>query len=276
MTRIVTAALTATALLAVSPLSSQAADLAPVPRAPAFTWTGWYVGINAGYAWGDSTVSTCVNDGGAFFLAIERRSICASHSNRGLDPNAFTGGVQAGYLWQSPGQWFLGGAMVFGIEADINSFRMRDSTTVGPVVITPPPAAVVAHTVTQNMETNWLFTLRPRIGAAFSNWLVYATGGLAVTDLESHFVYSHTQFLTGSASGQAGHWVAGWTLGGGLEWAILPNWTVRAEYLYVRFDSVSGTSTNLSVLGVSVPSEVFFHNADLTANIVRGAVNFRF
>ena len=35
----------------------------------------------------------------------------------------------------------------------------------------------------------------------------------------------------------------GWTAGGGVEWMFVPNWTAKAEYLYVDLDSDGATGS---------------------------------
>jgi outer membrane immunogenic protein len=95
-----------------------------------------------------------------------------------------------------------------------------------------------SFTVNQSVKTDWLFTARPRLGWANNNWLWYATGGLAVTELKYGNTFTDTYspaFETGSISKTK----VGWTVGGGGEFALSNNWTVRAEYLYVDFGGVS-------------------------------------
>jgi outer membrane immunogenic protein len=104
--------------------NAMAADL-PVKAPPAaaaevFGWSGFYVGGNAGYDWGRAAYNGVLT-APAPFLPIDVAAISTASSPR-LKPNGFTGGGQVGYNWQA-------GGAVFGVEADIQSFRLRASTT---------------------------------------------------------------------------------------------------------------------------------------------------
>jgi outer membrane immunogenic protein len=214
-------------LLALTATSAVAADLprqampykAPAYVAPAFNWTGFYIGLNGGYGWGRSNWST---------IATTTR------------PRGGLFGITAGYNWQAPGSpW------VFGLEGDVDWSDMRASaTTVGcPVGCT-----------TRN---DWLGTFRGRIGYSVDRFLPYVTGGLAVGNIKA------------TPAGFAGvdDTNAGWTLGGGIEAMIAPNWTAKVEYLHVNLGNVSCSAVNCG----GVPLNVSFH-----ADIVRGGINFKF
>jgi outer membrane immunogenic protein len=114
---------------------------------------------------------------------------------------------------------------------------------------------------------------------ASNNWLFYVTGGLAVTNLKTSFNFIDNFGAPTTASGSGSETKAGWTVGGGIEYGWTRNWTVRLEYLYVKFDDVTFTSNNLVNHiggGFPFPQNTFTHSADLQSNIVRGAINYRF
>src|SRR5262249_35019641 len=82
--------------------AAQAADLkAPVYKAAQapvyYNWSGFYIGLNAGYSWGNSDADYVL--GGVPVTSF------------GLKPAGFIGGGQIGYRWQSR-------AFVFGLAAD--------------------------------------------------------------------------------------------------------------------------------------------------------------
>ena len=237
-------------------------------QAPAYSWTGPYIGLNAGYGWGNSNVKTSTEFSPVgYFATTSVTSI--NHAGSGdLSPSGFVGGLQGGFNWQI-------GYFVLGGEADFEYFPLEDSRTVGP--ITYPCCAPTAYRLTQKVETDWLFTARPRLGLAFDNWLLYVTGGMAVTNVETRFHFTDT-FATANASGSDSDTKVGWTLGGGVEFGITRNWSVRAEYLYVDFGTVSFNSHNLTAFTPSIafPANQFKHSADLQTHIARAAVNFRF
>jgi outer membrane immunogenic protein len=138
-------------------------------------------------------------------------------------------------------------------------------------------AAGSTFTVTSSVNTDWLLTARGRVGWAFDNVLAYATGGVAVTTIRA----SHTFADNFTASpGGAGAWngsatKAGWTVGGGVEWAVARSWTVKVEYLYLNFGSVNaaGTIFNPNSAGYA---QAIATSVDLTAHIARAGINFKF
>lgn len=123
--------------------------MAPV-YAPVFTWTGFYVGANAGYAWGQID-STNLGVVGGF-----------------KDPDGFVGGGQIGYNYQV-GQW------VFGAEADFQGADLKATAT------------APALGLTASNELNYFGTVRARVGYAFDRFLPYVTGGFAYGNVKNKF-----------------------------------------------------------------------------------------
>ena len=209
-------------------------------------WTGFYAGGNAGYAWGHASTSLSIADGptGAtchFCFASDMASAQAGGSP-GLNPDGFTGGAQVGYNWQTAN-------LVYGVELDFESFSQHQTVT-NSVALPGSTASVFAcgigttcaGNISTSIKTDWLLTLRPRIGYTWANTLVYLTGGLALTQLT--FSQSYADNITfgvppnGSLSTSASQTKAGWVVGGGLEQALADHWSVKAEYLFVRFDGL--------------------------------------
>jgi outer membrane immunogenic protein len=260
----------AISLFAAGIAGASAADMAvkapPPVVAPVTSWTGFYVGVNAGYNWGSSDPSTSITCGpaavGLCYVDAVLTNINLLGANSRFDTRGGVGGVQAGYNWQS-GTWLA------GVEVDFDAFRSAGSTSVtGP----NPPFAGSFLTIATSVRTDWLFTARPRLGVVWNNWLFYGTGGLAVTNLKANWSYFEN---TASAfeSGSVSTTKVGWTAGAGFE-AMLPSrWTVGVEYLYVKFDNVSTVSSNMIRRGVPLPDTTFRHSADLQSNIVRVRLN---
>jgi outer membrane immunogenic protein len=232
------------------------APVLAAPPAPMFNWSGFYVGGNAGGAWGRDPVQMHSGTASGDGLAENNAETLTLHSN------AFVGGIQAGYNWQA-GSWVL------GLESDFNSLRLRASQ--GPATF--PYVSASTFTVSQSVRTNWLFTARPRLGFAANSLLIYATGGVAVTDL--HYNESILNVVLGGGgteNASLSKTETGWTAGGGVELALPSNWSVRAEYLHAEFGggSVSGVHVNPSVPpGVHTLSR-------LSVDMVRAALNYRF
>jgi outer membrane immunogenic protein len=262
------------AFLVAAPLSiASAADMplkAPPPPAPVHSWTGFYIGGNAGGAWGSFDPRTSVVfDPIAGYFAQSSTTAIAPAGTQSIKPSAFTGGFEAGYNRQF-------GNIVAGLEGDIESFRLKGNSTSGPVVY--PCCAPTSFIVSSSASTSWLATVRGRLGiAAANNWLFFATGGAAFTNLSGNFAFSDT-FATAAESGSVSRTKAGWTAGGGVEAGLWGNWSVKAEYLYVDFGRVSANSTNLTAFGpppIAFPTNVFTHSIGLKASIARLGLNYR-
>jgi outer membrane immunogenic protein len=259
-----------------------AADLpvkAPVTPAAVFTWTGFYVGLNAGGAWGRSDARTSVSCApvpgiSPLFCSPtvgQANAIAVAAAGTGSrSDNAFTGGGQIGYNWQNS-------SLVYGLEADFGAFRLRTSRLASAHYPVNFGAAVTTKTftVTSSFDTDWLFTARGRVGWAFTNLLAYATGGLAITNPSATYVFTDTPGVPAAGTWSNSETKVGWTVGGGLEWAMNRNWTAKVEYLYLNFGSVNATGTVFS------PSPPGYASAtstavDLTAHIARAGINYKF
>jgi outer membrane immunogenic protein len=197
---------------------AHAADLGvrPAYKAPAmapapWSWAGFYVGANVGFA---SARTNIANPNDTFFFP--------AGSSFDSNETGVIGGLQAGYNWQF-------NSVVVGLEGDISAAALNRTTSPGAI-------APTADTFNGNMTA--LGTVRGRIGWAFDRVLVYGTGGVAFANLKDQ--YSSPIFpFTASASSSA----TGWTAGGGVEYALTDHWTARAEYLHVGFQNRSATGS---------------------------------
>jgi outer membrane immunogenic protein len=232
---------------------------------PVYNWTGLYIGGTVGGAWGsfDPQSSTAYSQTG-YFRTTSVPAINAA-GVQSVNPSAFTGGFEAGYNLQR-------GNFVYGIEGDIESFHLNGSASAGALY---PCCAPAGFTVTSNASTTWLATVRGRLGYAVNNWLFFATGGVAFTDLHGNFGFSDT-YAAATESASLSSTQTGYTVGGGVEAGLWGNWSVKAEYLYVNFGTLSTTSNNFNSTFGPNPASAFAHSIDLKANIARAALNYRF
>jgi outer membrane immunogenic protein len=259
---LVAASLAVITAAAAEPLS-QPTYKAPLSQ-PTYNWAGFYVGGNAGGAWGsfDPTTSTYLVPGDEFTTT----SIAAFNTAgmQSIKPDGFTGGFEAGYNWQSNN-------FVYGLEGDIEAFRLRGSASSGPVVY--PCCAPFTFTINSSASTTWLATARARLGFTSGNWLFFATGGAAFTNLNGNFSFSDN-FFGATEAASISTTKTGYTLGGGLETSLSRQWSVKAEYLYVDFGTVS--TSGIGGVGIIFPTQPFFHSIDLKANIARLGLNYHF
>lgn len=240
------------------PAAAFAADLAPKPvepippeETPAFTWTGFYAGLNAGYGRGNlDTDLRAIPTATANALSRAIGFSLAGGSGRVKDTaNGFIGGGQVGYNYQFDPHW------VVGAETDLQ-YAGIDSTV---RVLGDDDIPIAVKT-----QVDWYGTARLRAGYAFDNFLIYGTGGLAYGHVKSRVSVSDVT-LSGSDTR------FGWTLGAGAEYALTPHWTVRAEYLYVDL----GKANTIDAASGDGLARVIA-KADVSLQTVRAGVNYKF
>jgi len=233
------------------------------PRDAIWTWTGLYIGANAGYAWGRFSTDTVFTD--ASLGVPVGPVLLASNSSSRLD-RGFVGGT-AGYNWQL-GDWLA------GIESDLQFSHQRAPTMAAcdtticnsgfPGLDTP-----VTTNVSHNLD--WFGTLRGRAGALIGpDMVAYATGGLAFGEIEHIGVIApistgNDYFISRSMRG-------GWTAGGGIEARLGGNMTGKVEYLHMDFGRYSALATNIGNL---TPVNVSF-NSHISEDLVRLGLNYKF
>jgi len=249
--------------------SALAADLPtmkgpPLPPPPPPTiWTGFYAGLNLGGGWSNSNYDNfdpvlalvaATNPGGCTYWSVYGCSGAPLWSNNskwtavptatgtvvfvpggaGSDHSGgVVGGGQVGYNYQF-GAGSLGaglGGIVVGAEADFQG------TSIGGSVARLP----------------WFGTVRGRAGYLFTpTLLLYGTAGFAYGGVD---VWGLSNTRTG------------WTAGGGVEWMFMPNWSVKAEYLFLDLDSGGATGTFGWNFGNHFHPQI---------NVVRAGVNYHF
>ncbi len=208
-------------------MSAQAADVLGQPnpqsfyKAPSeipFSWTGFYAGINGGYAWGQSSWSD---------------PAIGANSGNFKTSGGLVGG-QLGYNWQT-------GAVVFGIESDADWMSVKGSTT------GPGGVCLVDGGGQCKTQQNWIGTTRARVGYVFDRWLPYVTGGVA---------YGNIQAV--QPTGTSSNTDVGWSAGAGVEYAINRNWSAKLEYLHIDLGTATfmGAASGTPTLAVPVTDEL--------------------
>ena len=194
-----------------------------------YNWHGLYLGVNAGYGRGNDNASTFVGPATA---------------SGGVNPSGWFGGGQIGYNAQF-------NALVLGLEADLQDADISDTT-----------ALAGGGAFTQaTTDIEWFSTLRGRVGYAAGPALLYVTGGWAFADVTT----SVNQSIGGGAVGMSSDDIkSGYTVGGGVEWAFAPSWSLKTEYLYVDL----GKDTFSTPVG-TYTTDTDFHTA-------RVGLNYRF
>jgi outer membrane immunogenic protein len=230
----------------------------PQPLAP-FSWTGCYIGGNVGGADSRSGFITNIVPGTHLTLPANISAVDAAGTGSASN-SGFIGGGQIGCNYQV-------NQFVIGIEGDFDSLGTKPTLNGSGVLTTGDTFNII-----NSVRTNWLATVRPRVGIAVDHSLFYVTGGAAFANFNYTQSYTDTLFAASGAS-SVSTTKSGWTVGGGWEYAFAPHWSVKAEYLFARFTSVSTTGTVVSTTG---NSNVLNGSADLQTHIGRVGLNYRF
>jgi outer membrane immunogenic protein len=189
-----------------------AADLAPVPPPPPFTWTGFYLGGQIGYGWGeDSSIISIVGPLGA--VKVNPLNGSGSTQLQGA-----IGGAHIGYDWQIA-------QFVLGLEGQVDGATISKTTT--PVNnVTYAKNLVTPYTV--NTVTPVQGAFLGRVGYAIDRTLLYVVGG-------GGYGWIKNKYTIFNSEGDFSTTRAFWTVGAGIEYGITQNWFVRAEYRHSDF-----------------------------------------
>ncbi len=267
------AALVAVALISFCSVAS-AADMPTkaiaykaLTTAPAPSWSGWYIGANAGWIGSASDpITNTSTDTGLGGLG-HGQTIGKIPSSLNLNSSGFLGGGQVGYNWQA-GNW------VYGLEGDIQGANAKATVTSS----SAPGLPGLPVATTYNRALDWLGTFRGRVGVtATPSLLLYGTGGLAVgrTKIGNQYICpacSPPSASEATTLNTSTHTSAGWTVGAGAEWMFAPKWSAKVEYLYVDLGNHTSTITYTYTPNISTLTS----SARDTANIARGGINYHF
>jgi outer membrane immunogenic protein len=183
----------------------------PLPPAPVWSWTGFYIGGHVGAGWGqdETTIDSVTTTPPGVTTPVNftfNQNSCSG----------FLGGGQVGYNWQA-------GAFVFGIQGDIAGLDVKG---------TDP--CVIALTCTS--KSDWLATVTGRVGAVvLDRGMVYVKGGGAWLDTNHTTAINPAVAAVPQATNRS-FTNDGWLVGMGTEWMITQNWTAFVELDYMRFD----------------------------------------
>jgi outer membrane immunogenic protein len=282
-------------------MTAGAADLprrtiapAPIVAVPVFTWSGFYVGVNAGYGFGNNDEETNsyflpfgsvvgTTPAGQTFAAATSGTLTINNRDNN-DRDGFVGGAQIGYNFQF-------GSFVAGVEADLQFADLGGNNNdnrffgtggfysfvpVGPGAVglgafgAPAPAVVTNN---GNGGIDWFGTVRARLGFAFDRVLVYGTGGFAFGGGGD----SNNGYNFGFYGDNDDDTRVGYALGGGIEYAFTNNLTFKLEGLYVNLGDSNNHNGGVAVF--DLPTNTVFINdskRDHEFGLVRVGINYKF
>jgi outer membrane immunogenic protein len=252
---------------------------APVtPIAAPSTWTGLTIGINGGWSGGQAQAVMFSTDDPPQTLA---RAAGPAAPTSFHVAGAF-GGFQLGYNWQLNRNWLI------GVETDFDfaSIEGRGTST------NLSSQGVIPFTSVTDETLQWFGTVRGRLGfLPTSDLMIYGTGGFAYGRIDQSASYTNTAEFLGLSSlngicnpssvcyaGANNLTATGWTAGGGLEYLLPNNWTLRAEYLYISFNGANRVDEVVieRQLGSAPPSTIMANFSGLAFQTVRVALTYKF
>jgi outer membrane immunogenic protein len=185
---------------------------AQAPNSNPKRWNGPYIGANLGYGWADF---------GGDLTAVDAKGkpVYGGSKSYGIDADGAFGGIQAGYN-RRVGNFFI------GVEADLQTADIEGSAT----------TSGKGFTYAASASTDWFGTARVRGGYATNAMLVYATGGLAFGGVQYDASFKTSK---GKAELSSDETQVGFVLGAGVEFALRSNWSLKIEYQYLNFGSLS-------------------------------------
>jgi outer membrane immunogenic protein len=267
---------------------ASAADLrmpvkAPPPVvAPAFSWSGCYLGGFVGGASNDRD-PTFTDQGNATFRAYSGGITAGRVENPhawGIDlDTSFIGGGTVGCNWQAPGSPF-----VLGVEGEAGFLSLKGAAF-DPLLAPnlPVTALRTSPDVLGSAKVgDWYGMITGRLGYGWDRALIYVKGGAAFVPVRGSV--SDTCLVT---AGGCGNWIVStaakdtvttWTVGGGIEWAFTPNWSIKGEYMFIGLDDSLGSCGSATVAsGATVGGGPFcFGHAFDGIHTAKLGVNYRF
>lgn len=209
-----------TAILALSITQSNAGSVGPTEQT---SWTGVYVGAQAGGLWGDQywlfKNANYFNTQGITVLGAR-----FDFSDR----SALAGGI-LGFNYQL-GDWVL------GLEGELSSVRFK-TTQVSPFF----------ETDLYTSDINETAAIKARWAYAYEKWLFNLNGGFAFANVALR-LYDPIAAVNASSSR---HWNNGWTLGGGIDRQFTSHWSAGLAYEYSEIQ-VNNTTVTCALCGSGV------------------------
>jgi len=259
---------------------------------PVVGWSGFYVGGNAGYGWANSSVGFAGDNFVGAFL-VDPGTVFAGATP--LGPASFrsqglSAGLQAGYNWQVSPAWLV------GFETDINWSRIDGDGQSGNLLA---PGVPLFQTMIVDRKISSYGTVRARLGwLPTPDVLIYGTGGFAYGRIRESVTESLTSpvLLAGSPvsvtgngtslacaiaapclTGSSSRIATGWAAGFGGEYAVSPNVSVKAEYLYLNLgDDSFHAVAPATAPGFPIPASITAAYNHINLHTVRIGINYRF
>ena len=214
------------------------------PPIPVFSWTGFYIGGQVGYDFGRDQAT----------------EVGVTGSNQSFNVGQYDGllgGAHVGYNFSTQSFPLLGGfggsGGVIGVEGDVNGGDVRSRTTFTGVGRAPG--------LIESDHDNIEGSLRGRVGIAVDRALFYATGGAAFGEIEDSYMRTGPGNTSAFQALTKTH--VGYTVGGGMEYALTTNWSLRAEYRYTDYGRYVDVNDGALGVGFNTTHKLNFNLAQI-------------
>ena len=207
-----------------------------------YDWTGVYAGVNLGAVWSGSHLN-----------ANQANLVPSTGSySQNMNSTAVNPGFQFGYLHQLKDNWVVGGEADFTYPSATSTFKTANA---------------IGEFDQFKIHNNLQGSLRLRGGYAFDRFLPFITTGISFGSMKLQYNNEANDSYSTSTT------QTGWVLGGGLEYGVLKNLSVRTEYLYTNYGNAMSMGLP-AISGYTDPTGSA--HANLSTNVLRAAVNYRF
>jgi outer membrane immunogenic protein len=238
--------------------------------APAFAqddqpspWSGIYGGVLLGGAWGEGSITRSVSGGnGSVVIPPTDVTLINATSVHTTNHAGFTGGGELGYNYKA-------GSLLLGAETDftaVDTDQTTTSTVQSPLLITPP----LVYTLDEKAQTDWMWTIRGRIGYVAGPLLLYGTAGFALSEIKVKLNFADNLTPPNVIASDNSSTRAGWVVGGGVGYALSQNWSVKTEFLYADFGGITTGATSANGY-VTLNT-----HSDIHPILVRLGIDYRF
>lgn len=231
---------------------------------PVDYWSGPYGGIYAG-----GMVSYA---GGSVQLTPGNSSFTSGATQDGIDADGYKS--VASLMPEAGGQLgynYLQNQTLFGGELSFGYFNPKETKVITSNLAGFPSRNYVANA---RIDSDWLLTLRPKIGYALGRVLIEGSGGLALADLTVQEYYSDNYQGGRSVFGKTSTIKVGWTAGTAVSYALDETWSVKGEYLFTSFGAIYATGPVVD--RQTVTTGVMSQSYAVGSHSLKLALNYRF
>ncbi|WP_336232879.1 outer membrane protein [Thalassospira sp. CH_XMU1458] len=238
-------------------------QLAGIASAAEENWSGFYGGLALGGAYGQSNPDT-VTELGPYFTGDDHEVMKPS-LQKNISGSALTGSVLAGYERTR-------GRMVYGIETDISAMDYSETSAAGPVRFN---TAAVDFNVRTTVETNFAFSIRPKIGYTFDNWTLHAAAGPSIGYFNYEFRYNDTNDSSTNSDFNKSTLALGISSSVGASYNLNDGWSLRGDYVLNYYPEVIDERQNFvrnngtSDFNASIDHQVDFQSHNLRIALIK-------